>query len=443
MRVFLYECKKILCARVNIISLLLFTILLLGMFIGFVQEEKGYEMQNTYYDHGIKLSEKEVWDEVAVAKEEWTGDMDTSWWERLSEEYRLALKRMDAHFIDMERMDVLYGEGWYEDYKENQNEYAFLEDEDKEGKRLVYEQSMPLPFTKEEIRDSVIVSLHMNYGKTMMVKQPWNSEDGTFGEMYSGFNNEKVAAPVYGKGNLEQSEILFLKEYMNQKGTFHYGDSKRWYTFLQVLSTAGTLLLVWVLLISSNLINKERKHGMLEALSSCTKGRATLLFSKIAAVFICGCIGYLVMCGGLLLYAWISGNLGDMNVNITEQSIFVSIFTYGEAFFISIGAQLLGVLAVSIIGCTISTLIKSSYASFAVTIAVLFLPKMLDTRLTIFMPSEFMTIDNIAVRGFSVPIGSQVYLVWKLLPVVWMPLLIVLIGITAFVYLNRRYPRTE
>lgn len=442
MRVFLYECKKILRARVNIIALLLFTILLLGMFIGLAQEKNDNEMQSTYYDQGIEMSEKEVLEEIAVAKEEWTGDMDASWWERLSKESRSALKRLDAHIIDMERMEAQYGEGWYEDYKENQNEYAYSEDEDKEGKRLVYERTMLLPYTKEDIRDTVVRNLYMNYGKTMMVKQPWNSEDGTFGEMYSMYNNEKVASSVYGKENLEKNEIIFLKEYMNQKGTFHYGDSKRWDTFLQVLSTAGTLLMVWVLLISSNVLNKERKQGMLEALSSCTKGRGTLLFSKIAALFTCGCIGFLIMCGSLFLYAWLSGNLGDMNVNITEKLIYISVFTYGEAFFISVGALLLGILVVSIIGCTISTLIKSSYASFAVTIAILFLPRMLDTRLTIFMPSEFMAIENIAVRGFSVPVGSQVYFVWKLLPVVWMPLLVVLIGITAFVYLDRRYPRT-
>lgn len=443
MSVFLYECKKIFRARVNIIALFLFTILLLGMFISLAQEKKDNEMQITYYDGEMEMSEQMVWDEVAHAKEEWTGEMDASWWERLSKEYRPALKRLDAHFIDMERMNALYGDGWYEDYKENQNQYAFSEDEDKEGKRLVYERSTPLLYTKEDIRDSVILKLYMNYGKTMMLNQPWNSEDGTFGEMYSMYNNEKVASPVYGTGRIEQNEILFLKAYMNQKGTFHYGDSKCWYTFLQVLSTAGMLLMIWVLFISSNLMNKERKLGMLEVLSSCTKGRATLLFSKIAAVFTCGCIGFLVMCGGLFLYAWLSGNLGDMNVNITEKLVYVSVFTYGEAFFISIGAQLLGVLAVSIIGATISTLIKSSYASLAITIAVLFLSILLDTRLTIFMPNEFMMIESIAVRSFTVPLGSQVYFVWKLLPVVWIPLLVVLLGMNAYVYLNRQYPRTE
>lgn len=443
MRIFLFECKKILCAKINIIVLLLFSIILIGSFIGLAQEKKDNEMQSVYYNQGVEMNEKEVWEEVSRVKQEWTGNMDASWWERLLKEYQPALKRMDAQFIDMEKMNEIYGESWYEDYKENQNQYAFRAEEEIEGKRLVFERSERLPSTKEDIRDHVIMNIYMNYGETMMVNQPWNSEDGTYGVMYSMYNNEKVASSVYGKGNLEQNEIIFLKEYMNQKGTFHYGDSKRWDIFLQVLSTAGTLLMVWVLLISSNVLNKERKQGMLETLSSCTKGRGTLLFSKISAAFTCGCIGFLVMCGGLFLYAWLSGNIGDMDVNITEKLIYVSVFTYGEAFFISVGALLLGILVVSIIGCTISTLIKSSYASFAVTIALLFLPRMLDTRLTIFMPSEFMAIENIAVRGFSVPVGSQVYFVWKLLPVVWIPLLVVLTGITAFVYLGRHYPRTE
>lgn len=196
----------------------------------------------------------------------------------------------------------------------------------------------------------------------MLADKPWNSEDGTFGTMYSSFNNEKVAAPVYSL-DVSRAELQLLKDYMNEKKSFHYGDSREWFSLLETYSTVGIVLMVWVLVISSNVVNRERKQNMLEVLSSCSRGGSALFLSKLAAVITCALIGLLLMILPVTLYAWLSGNLGDMAVNITEGLHMISVFTYQEGFLISMEVLVLGAMVCAILGTLASTCLKSSYVS--------------------------------------------------------------------------------
>lgn len=150
---------------------------------------------------------------------------------------------------------------------------------------------------------------------------------------------------------------------MNEKKSFHYGDSREWFSLLETYSTVGIVLMVWVLVISSNVVNRERKQNMLEVLSSCSRGGSALFLSKLAAVITCALIGLLLMILPVTLYAWLSGNLGDMAVNITEGLHMISVFTYQEGFLISMEVLVLGAMVCAILGTLASTCLKSSYVS--------------------------------------------------------------------------------
>ena len=92
------------------------------------------EHMNPYlHEDGSRMSTKEIQAEVHREKLKWTGTMDADWWQRLTAASRAAEKRLDTHFYDMEKMNALYGDDWYEQYQEDKKAYAG-ENEAKEQK---------------------------------------------------------------------------------------------------------------------------------------------------------------------------------------------------------------------------------------------------------------------------------------------------------------------
>lgn len=443
MRLYLLECKKIMTSRFHLILLLLFMMLPMVIFQNRITDTG--ENTNPYrHADGSRMSKEEIQEEVHHEKLKWTGTMDTAWWNRLKVAKKAADKRIDTHFFNMEKMNALYGKDWYEDYQSNKRDYAYADDtkEAKKGKRILYLREEFLPNYKEDIADEVVSMLYLNYGKTMLADKPWNSEDGTFGTMYSSFNNEKVAALVYSL-DVSRAELQLLKDYMNEKKSFHYGDSREWFSLLETYSTVGIVLMVWVLVISSNVVNRERKQNMLEVLSSCSRGGSALFLSKLAAVITCALIGLLLMILPVTLYAWLSGNLGDMEVNITEGLHMISIFTYQEGFLISMEVLVLGAVVCAILGTLASTCLKSSYVSLGFCMLCMLAGTALSsyTSWMKLFPFKFMEITCVAVRGFTCNLFDHAFFLWKLLPLVWIPCTILLCYATLRIYCSRSYHR--
>ncbi|MCR0265751.1 ABC transporter permease [[Clostridium] innocuum] len=443
MRLYLLECKKIMTSRFHLLLLLLFMILPVVIFQNRITDTGKY-MNPYLHEDGSRMSTKEIQAEVHREKLKWTGTMDADWWQRLTTASRAAEKRLDTHFYDMDKMNALYGDDWYEQYQKDKKAYAGENEakEQKKGKKILYQRKEPLPNYKKDIADEVVLMLYMGYGKTMLANKPWNSEDGTFGTMYSAFNNEKVASPVYSL-DVSRSELQLLKAYMNEQGSFHYGDSKEWFSLLETYSTVGIVLMVWVLVISSNLICRERKQNMLEVLSSCSRGGSSLLLSKLAAVITCAWAGLLLMVLPVTLYAWLSGNLGDMAVNITEGLHLVSIFTYQEGFLISLEVLALGAVVCAVLGVLASTCVKSSYVSLGICLLFLFAGTALSsyTSWMKLFPVKFMETTSVAVRGFTCNLFHHAFFLWKLLPLIWIPGALIIGYIALRIYRSPSYQR--
>lgn len=448
MRLFLLECKKILTQKVNILLLLVITLLSFAMFYFNYTEEMQNEYQGTYYyDDGTEMTLAQRKEETYKAKEQWTGEMNAEWWNRLNIAYRAASERDDRHRLDFEKMDALYGKGWYEDYFQDHSKF-YYESEleqgiDVSGKRLLYQLDTPKQNTIHDIADVVVLMLQWNYGSMMIEEQPWNNEGAYLETMYSSYNNEPEDFSAFAYQNLTTEELNVLKDILNEREPFHYGNSKDTMLILNTLSFVGTLLMIWSIVISCNIFNKERKNQMLEVLSTCTKGRKSLFVNKVCAVGACGFFGYLFVLGTLLGYCALTDHFGDLDVNITEQLNMVSIFTYKEGLILSLLMILLGVLATCAIGCLISTWIKSTYRSMAATFAIMLVPAILPiwSRYDILLPSQFMQVRDVAIANFTILLFDHVVFLWKLLPLVWIPVTIALILFAYMMQRRKQYVR--
>lgn len=443
MRLYLQECKKIMTSRFHLILLLLFMIFPMVIFQNMITDTDSSSNPYLHAD-GSRMSTAEIQEEKHRVKLAWTGTMDAAWWDRLQTAYKASEKHIDTHIYDMEKMDALYGRDWYEDYQSNKKAYAYADDtkEAKSGKRILHMREVFLPNYKEDIADEVVSMLYLNYGRIMLQDKPWNSEDGTFGTMYSSFNNEEVASPVYSL-DASKAELQLLKAYMNEQKSFHYGDSKEWFSLLETYAAVGIVLMVWVLVTSSNMISKERKQNMLEVLSSCSKGGSSLFLSKLAAAITCALFALLLILLPVTLYAWLSGNLGDMAVNMTEGLHLISVFTYQEGFLISLEALALGAVICAILGTLVSTCLKSSYVSLGLCLLVMLAGAQLSSYVSWMklFPIKFMETTSVAVRGFTCNLFDHAFFLWKLLPLVWIPGGILLGYAALRIYRSRSYCR--
>lgn len=448
MRLFLLECKKIMTQRANVMFLLMITLLSFAMFHFNYTEEMQNEYQGTYvHEDGTEMTVAQRKEEVYKQKEQWTGTMDEEWWNRLNIAYRDASERDDRKRIDFDQMDAIYGKGWYEEYFQDHSkfyyEFELEQGIDVSGKRLLYQLDAIQNNTIHDIADDVVLRLQWNYGGMMVEERPWNNEGAYLTTMFSSYNNEPVDFSAFAYQNLTTEELNVLKDTLNEREPFHYGNSKDTMLILNTLSFTGTLLMLWAIVISCNIFNKERKNQMLEVLSTCSKGRKSLFVNKVCAVGACGFFGYFLVLGALLGYCAIAGHFGDLDVNITERLNMVSIFTYKEGLILSLLMILLGVLATCAIGCLISTCIKSTYRSMATTFAVLLLPNLLPIwgRYDIFFPSQFMQIKGVAVSNFTIPLFDHVVFLWKLLPLVWTLLSLCLIIAAYGIQRRKQYVR--
>lgn len=438
MKLFQLECKKILSSRLNLILLVLFTVLSIFFFQSNLET-------NTSYTHadGSLMSEKEVAQYIDEEKQKWTGAMDEEWYKKLEKEYLIADRRMEEQIYDFKKIENTYGTDWYEDYKSNGSKYV-SEDApkaEKEGRRVLFYNDN-ITHTKVDIKHEVIWSIYMNYAETMVVKKPWNYKDGIDGALYSMYDNSKTPSFIYPRLVYSKSELLFMKDVMNNKGTFHYGNSKEWLNIIETIAMTGLLLLIWMIFIASDILNKERKKNMLEVLSSCPKGKTNLFFSKVATVIACGMIGTVVMVGAFMVYAGLGGYIGDAMVNMTEGKYAICLFTYGEAFCISIFYLMIGVIIVGTIGVVVSTYIKSSYRSLAVLFLLIFVPSFISSYLfpfDIYLPIELMKAGDMTIYAPITTLFSTVAYTWIVLPMVWFPICGVMLYITWKTYKNRKY----
>lgn len=440
MRLFLYECKKIICSKINFLVLIVFCLISVWIYHGnvFTPDERDY------YDQGVLMSKKEVLKEIALAKQQWTGEMDESWWESLQQAFIESEMRSNEQLFDVDQMNQLYGPGWNLDYALNHQDYTMATDsEAEEGKKQLILRETFLPSIKEDIAKDVAWDIYMNYAETVLKNKPWNSEDGTYGVMYSGLSGEATPAPVYSSTKLSKAEILMLKEKMNSIDTFYYGDTKNWEGLLNTLTTSGILLMVWVLLISTDAVNKERKNQMLEIQRTCVNGKSRLILSKIGAVLVSSVIGFAVIIGGVSLYALLTGGIGDASVSVIEGIYMISIFNYGQAYFIGVMIILLGALATAMIGCLVSTFTKSTYRSLALTVTVMYvMPTLFNVfgNLKNLVPVNFMSISNVSVRNFTAMFFGKPYYLYQLLPMIWIPICILIVIIVRFKYNSKSYP---
>lgn len=394
-----------------------------------------------FHENGIKMTNEEIQAEIDAFKQKWTGEMNQEWWDALQKANKEAVYYTSLPFIDEEKMIETYGSDWFEDYFNNLDSFGYPDENGsvEEGKKMIYKRKNQLPFTKDLIYYFEVRNLYLNYAKMMIVDQPWNSEDGTYGSMYDALTNSKVAMHAYSRINMTTEELQFLKDYMNEKDGFYYGNSKGWMNILNTISSIGVFLMIWMIMISSQMINKER-DGMMELLSSTAYGRQRLFTSKVSATFLAGLIALAINIIGVMLVAFCTHQIGDANVNVSEGLHMVSIFTYKQSFWISLFIILVGLMIISMMGVLVSTFIKSPYISLILTTMIIVSFNFFKT-LRILFPMGFMSVDAVVYRNFTISIFNHVFLLCQLIPQIWIPVIIMMFTIGLRQFGSKKYQR--
>lgn len=444
MRLFYGECKKIFTSRMHLILLLLFAMISIAFFQYHVNDNRFSTTFTYHFENGSEMSQSDMEAVIAQEKQQWSGEMDAAWWQRLQQAYPIAMKRSDEHFYDFERMAKQYGANWYEDYRQHKEKYRYEDDEQElaQGERILYQRNVQLPWYEQDLKDGVVISLYLNYGKMMMEDQPWHMEE-TQKDNLGEINQQQIEHGAYTRINLTNAELRLLESQMDSIASFHYGDSKNWMIVLDTLPFIGIFVSIWMILISSSIINEEHKFHMMETLRTCKKGSHGLFWAKAGAVMSSGILVVLLLNGCLLLYAKFSGNLGDASVNISEGLHAISIFTYGQSMVLSLLFMGLGACAIGAVGLLLSAIIPSSYLSLALTFLLLYVPNtlldMMTGNINDLWPVSFIRVEDVTIHNFTISFGEHAELTWHLLLWIWPALLLLLVLIAWRIFQHRRY----
>lgn len=446
MKLFIYEYKKIVLNKMNLVSLFLFTICVIIFFQVTIEPQlgvSGYMGSTSGYVNkdGQLMSFQEV-DEIANKEiSKWSGIADSSWYQKFMSKYEEAIQWEDYRTIDFKKMNKLYGSSWYEDYKNDPEKYYEpnpLKEKTKEQIEIIYRDEI-LPKKIDDISNDVVLYMYINFVSPLLIKQSWNNSNAYNFTAVDTYNLKKVDFIFWTDQNLSQKELTYLKNSMNKNIPFYFGNSKNLYSFLSTFNVIAILLSIWVLFISASSVNKERATKTLELISTSAKGYKNIIFNKYLATIASSITGSLFMILFFTLFALLTNQLGDFFVNITESGHNASIYTYGEGYLISILMVVIGSIALSSIGFLMSTLIKSSYKSIILSI---FLFSLIFIIFTLNIPDylcpvKFMGFNTILMCTNL--IFDKVFIVWKLIPFIWISISLMLFFIAYRIYCSKKF----
>lgn len=430
MRIALLEVKKIMTSRFHLILLMLFVCLPIVVFhntMSFQVDADFMERQPYVHSDGSVISEAEKEAIIHQVKQEWTGEMDEAWWQSFQKAYQETIEADSIRTWDSEKMEEMYGKDWYADYQKHPEIYVYDAKNKQKGQRLIYEKGKPNAKTKEDLKSETMFDIYL-YANILVRYQPWQKETARSHFMMSLDGKPAELENVYAKTPRTKAEFHLLHQKLEQQKPFHYGDSKHASDLISSYSTVGVLSALWVMIIASGIISKERKGNMLELLHTCTKGRGSLFWAKLLGVCIASLCGMLVIFAVVTIYAYACGYIGDMAVNSSETIYGVALYTYGQAFWISIECLILGTLVCAIISAFLSTYLKSSYVTLGILVGTFMLTTELGSSLPLLelVPSGFMPTPSVVFFGYTYSLFHHAFMKTQLLPMLWIPICILL-----------------
>lgn len=231
--------------------------------------------------------------------------------------------------------------------------------------------------------------------------------------------------------------VTFVNKEMNKSLPKSFGDDRGGEQMIWTISYMGILFGGFISFLMARIFNCENQGKNL--IKTTKMGKYRVAIAKIIVVIgvpflytLLGCIFYLMV--GTLVFN------PDYSVQMFSGGI-LSPQNFGEGLFDACVIMLIGVCACSMIAATLSSLIKSSFASLAMTIFIFCVPLFLQSFeignvpvSLILIPSNFMFLNHSILTSAFIDLFDQGLYFVTLISSLWTILILVL---TVLVY--RKY----
>lgn len=383
-------------------------------------------------DEGEMLNGKEAYWYTEEIGKEYEGAMDDAWFARFEQDYMEAKKKYLAANFDVSRMQEVYGNDWMDYYIANEkdfmNEKHIKENPEylEQGRMPYYEIEQAPGYT---LRYSFLSSLRYNYVEYVQTK-PWN-QNGIVKKGSEDFS-------LYSNTLLQNQEKDFIKDTLNKEEIFYYGNSDGWKALLSLIANSYFLFPMFLILISSNMFNKEKNTQMMEIIRTSKYGKKKCAIAKIIAITLTAWLFTALLLAADTLYIFTTMGLGNWQVNAAAAYVSISPFTFQQIYLSTIALYMLGAFVIVQTCCLLSCLLKSNYVSLLLSTAVIVIPNVLPGKIFHLFPLQFMELGSCLINGATFQFLDSIYFI-KDIAFIWILPIIVFALIGYYYYKSYRF----
>lgn len=417
----LYEGKKIL--RSPWVWLGFLAVLLGSLFLNTLHVSTNWQ---GYAEDGSILKGEQVIAYEQELQKDHEGEMDDTWFQTLHMEVEQAIKQDAMLRADHTKMEEAYGKAWLSLYCEDP--YRFLEIGIMEQNPDVSFHELPF-YKMDAYKDGVLLKRsileELQNGYASFVKERlWNQ-----------IHEEKKDA--YWTRRMSQQEQQHVLADLNARTSFFYGESTGWRMVLNGFAGAYFLFPIFLIILTSQMFNKEKSSNMMELIKTSTYGKRKVAYAKLLAGVLLTLIFTWLLISGILLYAYFHYGLGNWNALLSVLNTgAINPFTLKEAVLGGIWMISVGALVVSIVSMFFSCMLKSRYASLVLSIVVFLLPALIQNDVMKLMPIHFMEVKNVF---FSIQMLTLFHSLYYFVEVVWIWILPMMLLCIACIWQYRSY----
>lgn len=266
----------------------------------------------------------------------------------------------------------------------------------------------------DEQSTDLLPAINMTLIKPFTVDQIWNP-DTTAEEFVS---------------EAEKEYPIEIREIMNDV-TFCFGNYVPAKALYQMMIAFGPIFAIYLALTITPIFSQEHQMHMMDCIKATKIGKQKTAISKILCSLILVFGIPLIALPVFYLITILTKGVLDLEITL---AVFQSITPYTFQDVVLYGTLILltGGLAVCSCSLLISSYIKSSYVSMAVSLVLLLIPMILyininGVYLSQFVPFFYMIISNVFDTMPFMILGDMVMLYKDIIPVLWIPISIVLL----------------
>lgn len=266
----------------------------------------------------------------------------------------------------------------------------------------------------DEQSTDLLPAINMTLIKPFTVDQIWNPETVT-----KEYINED-----------EREYPKEIREIMNNV-TFYFGNYVPADALYQMMIAFGPIFAIYLALTITPVFSQEYGANMMDCIKATKIGKQKTAISKILCSLILVFGIPLIALPVFYLITILIIGVPDLDITL---AVFQSItpYTFQDAVLYGTITLIIGGLAVCSCSLMISSYIKSSYVSMAVSLVLLLVPMILYININGIYPSQFipfffMILSNVFNTMPFIALGDMVILYKDIILVLWIPISIVLL----------------